>query len=43
MVGLARASYATPPGRGDQYNGSASEAVVAALLAVVKRQPGWGF
>lgn len=44
LVGLARASYATPPGRGDQHTSAASDAVVvAALLAVVKRHAGWGF
>ena len=44
LVGLARASYATPPGRGDQAQRQAADAVlVDALLALVKRHAGWGF
>ncbi|MFD2784623.1 hypothetical protein [Hymenobacter rubripertinctus] len=44
LVGLARASYATPPGRGDQNERQAADAVlVDALLALVKRHAGWGF
>ena len=44
LVGLARASYATPPGRGTPHTASASDAVVVtALRALVQRHPGWGF
>ena len=44
LVGLARASYATPPGRGDRAGRQAADAAVAeALVALAKRHPGWGF
>ncbi len=44
LVGLARASYAPPPGRGDQTERQAADAVlVDALLALVKRHASWGF